>query len=223
MNATTATPFALESTPVITWQQQPVVTTDLLALWYGTDPENIRKNFSNNASRFIDGKHFIKLEGEALREFKHYVNNVHVVEIPRQTRHFILWTERGAARHAKMLDTEQAWEVFEKLEDCYFSVKAAPAPVAIAAPETEIDRQKRSRINRRALELSHHAYETYRDQMMTCHRILGGLVEIERWLPPEWTEEVVVDVETLATVCDMYSKKIREIAAKMKSMTGTKH
>ncbi|EDE8442018.1 phage antirepressor Ant, partial [Salmonella enterica subsp. enterica serovar Pomona] len=32
-----------------------------------------------------------------------------------------LWTERGAARHAKMLETDQAWEVFEKLEDCYFS------------------------------------------------------------------------------------------------------
>ncbi|ENT3909961.1 P22AR C-terminal domain-containing protein, partial [Escherichia coli] len=33
----------------------------------------------------------------------------------------ILWTERGAARHAKMLETDQAWDVFEKLEDCYFS------------------------------------------------------------------------------------------------------
>ena len=28
--------------------------------------------------------------------------------------------QRGAARHAKMLDTDQAWEVFEQLEDCYF-------------------------------------------------------------------------------------------------------
>ncbi|KAA9920381.1 hypothetical protein, partial [Escherichia coli] len=33
----------------------------------------------------------------------------------------ILWTERGAARHAKMLETDQAWEVFEKLEDSYFN------------------------------------------------------------------------------------------------------
>lgn len=36
----------------------------------------------------------------------------------------ILWTERGAARHAKMLETEQAWDVFEKLEDYYFSRQA---------------------------------------------------------------------------------------------------
>lgn len=40
-----------------------------------------------------------------------------------RAKHLILWTERGAARHAKMLETDQAWEVFEKLEDCYFSQK----------------------------------------------------------------------------------------------------
>ena len=32
----------------------------------------------------------------------------------------ILWTELGAARHAKMLDTDQAWDIFEQLEDCHF-------------------------------------------------------------------------------------------------------
>lgn len=43
------------------------------------------------------------------------------VKIARNVRSLILWTERGAARHAKMLKTNQAWEVFEKLEDCYFN------------------------------------------------------------------------------------------------------
>ena len=47
--------------------------------------------------------------------------------ISPKTRSLILWTERGAARHAKMLETDQAWEVFEKLEDCYFSQKQPPA------------------------------------------------------------------------------------------------
>lgn len=43
------------------------------------------------------------------------------MKIARNVRSLILWTERGAARHAKMLETDQAWDVFEKLEDCYFS------------------------------------------------------------------------------------------------------
>lgn len=40
--------------------------------------------------------------------------------ISSKTRVLTLWTERGAARHAKMLDTDQACDIFEQLEDCYF-------------------------------------------------------------------------------------------------------
>lgn len=40
-------------------------------------------------------------------------------------RAITLWTQRGAARHAKMLETDQAWDVFEKLEDFYFSQSRA--------------------------------------------------------------------------------------------------
>lgn len=43
------------------------------------------------------------------------------LQISPKTRSLILWTERGAAHHAKMLDMDQAWEVFEKLEDSYFT------------------------------------------------------------------------------------------------------
>ena len=94
-------------------------------------------NFSRNSARFVQGKHFFKLEGNELREFKHRlslsesvsreVTESYSVKIARNVRSLILWTERGAARHAKMLETDQAWEVFEKLEDCYFSQgKTAP-------------------------------------------------------------------------------------------------
>ncbi len=36
------------------------------------------------------------------------------------TRTLYLWTRRGAMRHAKMLNTDKAWDVFEMLEDSYF-------------------------------------------------------------------------------------------------------
>lgn len=116
-----------ETLTKISHNHTPVITTELLARLYGTDTDNIKKNYSRNHDRFVAGKHFFKLEGVELREFKNKVTSSHLVA--NRAKHLILWTERGAARHAKMLETDQAWEVFEKLEDCYFSQKEkTPAP-----------------------------------------------------------------------------------------------
>lgn len=58
-----------------------------------------------------------------MRELKHRVALNYSVKIARNVRSLTLWTERGAARHAKMLETDQAWAFFEKLEDSYFRQK----------------------------------------------------------------------------------------------------
>ncbi|EGK3326287.1 ORF6N domain-containing protein [Escherichia coli] len=113
------TQISVETISPITHNQILVITTELLAQLYGTETNNIKVNYTRNAERFVCGKHYFKLEGAELREFKNKVTQSNLVA-PR-TKHLILWTERGAARHAKMLETDRAWEVFEKLEDCYFS------------------------------------------------------------------------------------------------------
>lgn len=124
-----------EALPAITHAGMPVVTTALLARLYGTDGNNLIKNYQRNAARFVEGKHYHRLEGETLRAFKDCMTKGHAVNIPRQVRNLLLWTERGAARHAKMLETEQAWEVFERLEDCYFGKAAGQA--VLAAPDEQ--------------------------------------------------------------------------------------
>ncbi|EAA3359229.1 ORF6N domain-containing protein [Salmonella enterica] len=114
---------SVENLPSLTHNHLPVITTELLAELYGTERQRLTNNFNRNKERFIEGKHFFLIEGDELRELKNR-NSLRVsVKIARNVRSLILWTERGAARHAKMLETDQAWEVFEKLEDCYFSQK----------------------------------------------------------------------------------------------------
>ncbi len=107
---------------IINFRSVPVLTTEQLAGFYGTEPIRIRQNQHENKKRFIEGKHFFKIVGQELRDFvsslKLLTNSK--VQISPKTRNLILWTERGAARHAKMLDTDQAWDIFEQLEDCYF-------------------------------------------------------------------------------------------------------
>ncbi|EIS4728776.1 ORF6N domain-containing protein, partial [Salmonella enterica] len=110
------TQISVESISLTTHQNIPVITTELLAQLYGTEVIRIQQNHARNAERFIEGKHFFKLVGLELRELKHRLSLSESVKIARNVRSLILWTERGAARHAKMLETDQAWEVFEKLE-----------------------------------------------------------------------------------------------------------
>ncbi|EBT6362215.1 ORF6N domain-containing protein [Salmonella enterica] len=115
------TQISVETLSPITHNQIPVITTELLAHLYGTKIKNISDNFLNNTTRFVVGKHYFKIEKNELREFKNRPETIGLVG--KNARSLILWTERGAARHAKMLETDQAWDVFEKLEDCYFSQK----------------------------------------------------------------------------------------------------
>ncbi len=115
------TKISVETLSPITYNQIPVITTELLAQLYGTEAIRIQQNHARNAERFIEGKHFYKLVGDELRGMKHRLSLSESVKIARNVRSLILWTERGAARHAKMLETDQTWEVFEKLEDCYFT------------------------------------------------------------------------------------------------------
>ncbi|HCL8518810.1 TPA: ORF6N domain-containing protein, partial [Escherichia coli] len=93
--------------------------TELLAQLYDTEILNIQVNFTRNKERFVEGKHFFKAVGEELKNLRLTLSKSQNPISPK-TRSLILWTERGAARHAKMLETDQAWDVFEKLEDCYF-------------------------------------------------------------------------------------------------------
>ncbi|EBA1770200.1 ORF6N domain-containing protein [Salmonella enterica] len=116
------TQISVETLSPITYNQIPVITTELLAQLYGTEILNIQVNFTRNKERFVEGKHFFKAAGEELKNLRLALSKSQNPISPK-TRSLILWTERGAARHAKMLETAQAWEVFEKLEDCYFSQK----------------------------------------------------------------------------------------------------
>ena len=100
-----------------------VLTTQQIAEAYETDVKIISKNFGRNKERYIEGKHFICLEGEELKEFK---TNRHFDESSRINKLY-LWTEKGAFLHAKSLNTDKAWEVYDRLVDEYFEKPKLPS------------------------------------------------------------------------------------------------
>ncbi|MBR3498743.1 MAG: ORF6N domain-containing protein [Selenomonadaceae bacterium] len=128
----------------VEYSNQLVLLTAQLAEYYECEPRHISDNFKRNESRFVEGKHYFRLEGEALKQFKDCSAENGLVGglVGLRASSLYLWTERGAARHAKMLSTDKAWDVFEQLEDCYFSRHSS---VLTAAPEpAQLKSSKRS-------------------------------------------------------------------------------
>jgi len=114
---------------IIEQQGQRVLTTKQLAEAYGVDEKKIKQNFGYNRRRFIEGKHYIEVTGQCLREFKHKVENFDLVK--KQANTLYLWTERGALLHAKSLNNDTAWQVYDWLVDFYFRVKESkPQPAS---------------------------------------------------------------------------------------------
>lgn len=96
-----------------------VLTTQQLAESYQATTDTITKNFNRNKERYLEGKHYICLEGEELREFR--ANGQ--IDLSPNVNKLYLWTEKGAFLHAKSLNTDKAWEVYDHLVDTYFRVK----------------------------------------------------------------------------------------------------
>ena len=102
-----------------------VLTTQQLADVYETSTDNIKMNFKRNKDRFVEGRDYYLLKGDELKEFKNLVTDSYLVD--KRTPQLYLWTERGANRHSKILDTDMAWKQFDVLEENYFKVKSMSA------------------------------------------------------------------------------------------------
>ena len=112
------------------------LTSKQLAECYGTTTNTIKKNFSRNREKYVEGKHYICFSGDELKRFKDEVTKSHLVNnrvenfdlVANRTSHLYLWTEKGALLHAKSLNTDKAWEVYDYLVDFYFRAKEKPTP-----------------------------------------------------------------------------------------------
>lgn len=116
-----------------------VLTTHQIAESYEVKEIQISQNFKNNRQRFVEGKHYISLSGDDLRTFKNQLEKIEVVK--SRTSHLYLWTEKGALLHAKSLNTDKAWQVYDYLVDFYFRAKENEPEI----PEKKVPEKKVSK------------------------------------------------------------------------------
>ena len=101
-------------------QGQKVLLTRQLAEAYETERQIISNNYTRNKKRYVEGKHVIILTGAELKEFK--ARN-QIDDDLKYAHSLYLWTEKGALLHAKSLNTDKAWQVYDYLVDFYFRPK----------------------------------------------------------------------------------------------------
>ncbi len=158
-----------------------VLTTQQLSEVYETSTENIKQNFKRNKERFNEGRDYYLLKGEQLKEFLQ-VTNSHL-QNQSKIRSMYLWTERGANRHSKILDTDMAWKQFDVLEETYFKVKSMSAMQLLKLQNqalVEVD-EKVEHIDSRVTNLentttvdSRKQYTLRKIASATAVRVLGG-------------------------------------------------
>lgn len=158
-----------------------VLTTKQLAEAYETTETNIKTNFNRNKERFIEGRDYYLLKSAELKEFKNYVTDSNLVD--SRAPQLYLWTERGANRHSKILDTDMAWKQFDVLEETYFKVKSMSAMQLLKLQNqalVEVD-EKVEHIDCRVTNLentttvdSRKQYTLRKIASATAVRVLGG-------------------------------------------------
>lgn len=111
----------MDNLTVTEYEDIRVLTTQQIAEAYGTEVQVITNNFNRNKERYTEGKHFICLTGDEKAEFINKNQNEFSSFI--RAKAIYLWTEKGAFLHAKSLNTDTAWEVYDRLVDNYFKKK----------------------------------------------------------------------------------------------------
>lgn len=107
----------MQNLQILEVKGQRVLTTQQIADCYGTTRKVVQNNFAYNRCRYVAGKHYIPLEKDDLINFKAH----HEIQGNLKYAHILyLWTEKGALLHAKSLNTDKAWEVYDYLVDFYF-------------------------------------------------------------------------------------------------------
>jgi hypothetical protein len=227
--AESPSPVAIPKFPRIVYKDEPVVSSDLLAKAYGAETVQIRKNFNRNKQRFSDGKHYHVVSGKELKALADGVPKRYAMEegmtMPNLRGPSVtLYTKRGAALHAKMLETDTAWEVYEGMVDFYFDSMEGK----VALPATKEQRRPLVEAVRTWVKLANADYAQAHKQVnavvgvasveeMTQDQVAIGLAWVRQRIDSlikatetkaiSEAEDVMVSLERLG----MIIRKVREI------------
>ena len=193
----------------IEFKNQRIMTTSVIAESYGTTEKVISNNFNNNKDKYKEGKHYFLLQGEELKEFLQSSNLG--IQNPSKVRSLYLWTEKGALLHAKSLNTDKAWEVYDILVETYFRIKESK-------PQCIEDVLISSLQEMKALRLEINNTKEKVSELEEENQNIRDLVALN---PNQWREDTTKIINKIATKLGGYShiEEVRKESYKILNST----
>lgn len=167
-----------------------VLTTYQLAEAYRTSTEVITRNFNRNKDRYIAGKHYIALEGDEKIKF---LNLGQIDRSLKNAKTIYLWTQKGAFLHAKSLNTDAAWEVYDRLVDSYFNKKQTQIDTTQLSPELQLFNQMFTTIAQQELEQKRQA-----EQLEKVEKTVTNMKEIFTTPIGDWKSDINAKVREIS-------------------------
>lgn len=159
-----------------------VLTTQQLAECYGTTTDTITKNFNRNRDRYVEDKHYIALEGDNKNDF---LNQGQFDRGLKNAKTLYLWTEKGTFLHAKSLNTDSAWEVYDRLIETYFTVKKELIDKTQLSPQLQLMNMLVENMNKAELEQKRQA-----EQINKVEQTVDNMKEIFTQPIGDWKAEI---------------------------------
>ena len=97
------------------------ITDKSIANIHNMELKNIRARINDNIKRFKEGIDFIDLKSAC--DISTLINLGYSKQSITQAKHIYLLSERGYTKLIKIMDSDLAWEIYDKLVDDYFSMR----------------------------------------------------------------------------------------------------
>ena len=198
----------------IEFKNQRIMTTSIIAEEYGTTERRISENFNANKSKYQEGKHYFLLQGEELKQFK---SEYGISVVAPNINKLYLWTEKGTLLHAKSLNTDKAWQVYEYLVDNYFNKNNGQTlNTSELSPELQMFNQMFKAIANQEIE-----QKKIKADIQDAKNQLQGIRDIVALTPNAWRKDTASLISKIATKLGGFDhiKDVREESYKILNET----
>lgn len=175
---------------------------------------DVRRRISDNIKRFNENVDFIDL--------KQRVHETHTLELLQklgyakqsitQTEHIYMLSERGYAKLIKIMDTDLAWEIHDKLIDEYFELKEDSINRQQLSPQMQLMNMLVESMSKNELEQKLQA-----EKLEQLDNKVSSIKEVVALNPTQWRKDSATIINKIALNLGGYEhiKAIREETYKL--------